>query len=59
MKKGHIAQVALFLAFALGLCDHSDGAAQATPYRKPEVQGSVKSWVTGCVNAAGKARQKW
>ena len=37
MKKGHIERVALFLAFAVGLCDHSDGAAQATPYRRPEV----------------------
>ena len=38
MKTGHIARIALFLAFALlGLCDHGDGAAQATPYRKPEV----------------------
>ena len=23
------------------------------------VQGSAKMWAPGCVNAAGKARQKW
>ena len=27
--------------------------------RRLTVQGSVKRWSPGCVNAAGKVRQKW
>ena len=25
----------------------------------PTLQGSAKRWAPGCVNAAGKAKQKW
>ena len=39
--------------------DALEGASEEGVFKIIRLQGSSKRWSPGCVNAAGKARQKW